>query len=200
MIHSMRASLPTEPGPVAQAGLSSRGLRPVAELGADRPHGHRLRYLAGCRCFHCRRANSDYERERQAARAAGDWNGIVDAAAARRHIRALSRQGVGRRIVAAVSDVALTVIQDVRSGKKRQIRARTERRILAVTPACRGDAALVSAAETWKRIEWLLEEGFTKARIAQELGAKTPALQIRRDKVTARTAAKVAALWRRYAT
>jgi hypothetical protein len=107
--------------------LASRGLRPVAELAADRPHGHRLRYLAGCRCFHCRRANSDYERERAAARAAGDWNGIVDAAPARRHILALSRRGVGRRMVAAASDVGLSVIADIRTGRKMRIRARTER-------------------------------------------------------------------------
>jgi DNA (cytosine-5)-methyltransferase 1 len=28
--------------------LSERGLRPIAELAADRPHGHRLRYLSVC--------------------------------------------------------------------------------------------------------------------------------------------------------
>ena len=178
--------------------LANRGLRPVAELAADRPHGHRLRYLAGCKCFKCRRANSDYERERQAARAAGDWNGIVDADRARRHILALARQGVGRRMVAAASDVAESVIADVRAGRKTNIRARTERRILAVTPACRGDAALVPAKRTWERIEWLLDEGFTKGRIALELGRKTRALQLNREWVTARNAAAVEALVRRY--
>jgi hypothetical protein len=178
--------------------LSERGLRPVAELAADRPHGHRLRYLAGCRCFHCRRANSDYERGRAAARAAGDWNGIVDAAPARRHILALSRRGVGRRMVAAASDVGLSVIADIRTGRKMRIRARTERRILAVTPACRGDAALVPAKRTWERIAWLLDEGFTKSRIALELGRKTRALQLNREWVTARNAAAVEALVRRY--
>lgn len=178
--------------------LSTRGLRPVADLAADRPHGTRLRYIAGCKCFQCRRANSDYERERQKARAAGDWNGLVDAERARKHLRKLSRLGVGRRMVRAASDVADTVLQDIRAGRKRRIRARTERRILAVTAACRGDAALVPAAETWHRIEWLLEEGFTKARIALELGAKRPALQLRKDWVTARTAAKVEILYRRF--
>ena len=177
---------------------AERGLRPVAELAADRPHGTRLRYLAGCKCFKCRRANSDYERERQAARAAGDWNGIVDADRARRHILALGRQGVGRRMVAAASDVAESVIADVRAGRKLKIRARTERRILEVTPACRGDATLVPAKQTWERIEWLLDEGFTKGRIALELGRKTRALQLNREWVTARNAAAVEALVRRY--
>lgn len=180
------------------AALHARGLRPIAELAADRPHGTRLRYLAGCKCFHCRRANSDYERERQAARAAGDWNGFVDASAARAHLRKLARRGVGKRMVASVSDVALSVLQDVRSGRKRRIRARTERKILAVTTAARGDKALVPAGPTWERIEWLLSEGFTKGRIALELGRKTRALQINRHRVTVRNAAKVEALWRRY--
>ena len=180
------------------AALHARGLRPIAELGGRRPHGTRLRYLAGCKCFHCRRANSDYERERQAARAAGDWNGVVDAAAARAHLRRLARQGVGRRMVASASDVALSVVQAVRSGRKTRIRARTERRILAVTKACRGDAVHVDARPTWERIEWLLAEGFSKARIARELGMKRPALQIKKHRVTVRTAAQVEALWRRY--
>ena len=178
--------------------LQSRGLRPVAELGADRPHGTRLRYLAGCKCFHCRRANSDYERERQAARAAGDWNGIVDAGPARAHLRKLARQGVGKRMVQAASDVALSVINDVRAGRKTRIRARTARKILAVTAASRGDKALVPAKQTWKRIDWLLEQGFSKARIALELGHARPALQIDKHQVTVRTAARIEALARRF--
>jgi hypothetical protein len=178
--------------------IEQRGLTAAAQRMSDRPHGTRLRYLAGCKCFHCRRANSDYERERQKARERGDWNGIVDAAGARAHLRRLSRQGVGKRIVHAVSDVSVTGLQEIRAGRKTRIRARTERRILAVTPAARGDATLIPAGPTWQRIEWLLEEGFTKGRIALELGRVTPALQINRRTVTVRTAARVEALVRRY--
>lgn len=54
------------------------------------------------------------------------------------------------------------------------------------------------ARPTWERIEWLLAEGFSKARIARELGMKRPALQLNRHRVTVRNAAKVEALWRRY--
>jgi hypothetical protein len=61
-----------------------------------------------------------------------------------------------------------------------------------------GDAALVPAKRTWERIEWLLDEGFTKSRIALELGRKTRALQLNREWVTARNAAAVEALVRRY--
>jgi len=41
------------------------------------------------------RANSRYETERAVARKNGDWNGIVDARAARRHISKLSKAGIG---------------------------------------------------------------------------------------------------------
>lgn len=179
--------------------MAARGLRPAAELAANKPCGTRLRYIGGCRCFKCRRANSDYERERQAARAAGDWNGIVDADRARTHLRKLSRAGVGRRSVAAASDVADTVLTEIIAGRKTRIRARTERRILAVTTAAVADHALVSARRAWRRVGELLEEGYTKREIARQLGsqAKDPALQIRKDRVTARTAHKVEVVHRR---
>ncbi len=57
---------------------------------------------------------------------------MVDAGPARRHLRALQRRGIGRRAVHAASDVALQVIIDVRSGKKRRIRKKTAAAILAV--------------------------------------------------------------------
>lgn len=74
------------------------GLRPVAELAADRPHGDRLRYMAGCRCKECRAANTAYETQRALARKAGDWNGVVSAARARSHIAVLSAAPTSRVI------------------------------------------------------------------------------------------------------
>ena len=183
-----------------RTAIAQRGLRPAFELAAARAHGDRLKYLGGCRCFKCRRANSDYERERKKAREAGDWNGLVPAAAARAHMVKLSRLGVGRRAIAAASDVADSVLTEIRAGRKQHIRARTERRILAVTKACASDHAYVSAARTWRQLERLLDEGFTKSAIARLLGskAKTPALQISRTFVTVRNAARVDALFERY--
>lgn len=171
--------------------MSRRGLRPAAELAADKPHGNRLRYIAGCRCDLCRKANSSYENERQKARAAGDWNGIVPARAARRHMLALSKAGVGRRSVQAATDIADSILAEIRSGKRKQIRARTERKILAVTRDARGDASLVPAGPTWKLIDALLNAGFTKARIAKEIGRKSPVLQLNREWVTAKNEAAV---------
>lgn len=170
--------------------LSGRGLRPVAELAADREHGDRLRYMAGCRCFACRRANSAYEATRKVARAAGEGNGIVPAAKARAHMKALSAQGMGRRSVGAACDVADTVLSDIISGRKINIRAATERAILAVTADAAGDRALVPAKATWKLLDQLTADGYTRSDLATRLGskAKTPALQLKRDFVTVRSA------------
>jgi len=176
---------------------ATRGLRPIAELGARRPHGHRLRYMAGCKCFKCRRSNSDYERIRQAARLAGDWNGIVDAGPARAHLLKLSRAGVGQWSVCFATDIARSIIHEIKNGDRRRIRARTERKILAVTPAARADRSFVPAVVAWHLIDKLLEEGFSKAGLAKLLGYHSPALQFRRDRITARNERRVIALHRK---
>ena len=172
------------------------GLRTHAEL--SRGCGTRLQYMADCKCFKCRSANSAYERERLAARKAGDWNGIVDAKKARQHLLALRKKGVGRDAVHAASDVAVTVIQEITRGTITRIRARTERKLLAVTAACRNDGALVSATQTWRLIAWLQEEGFTKLRIARELGQKGRGLQLGKKMITVRNAARVERLYNKY--
>lgn len=122
---------------------------------------------------------------------------LVDAARARRHIRSLSRRQVGRDAVGAAADVAVSTIAEIASGKKTQIRTSTERRILAVDAAARADASLVPAARTWKLIQRLREEGFTKGAIAQRLGRKRAALQFGRDRVLAKTALEVERFYRR---
>lgn len=180
--------------------LAARGLRPVRELGLRRPHGERLRYMAGCRCLKCRCANSNYETRRAAARRRGEWNGIVDASPARKHLRRLSRRGVGYKTAADAASVARSTVAKVIAGERQRLRAQTVKRLLAVTPAAHADHSIVSARRTWRLIERLLEEGFTKRRIAQELlGPKAKALQLRPDFVLARTELAVEKLWRRYA-
>lgn len=172
--------------------LVDRGLR-LDQLA----HGRRARYTAGCRCDLCRAANRNYARKRLRAQREGDWNGLVDAGPARAHLLSLSRAGVGRRAVAAASDVAITVIQKVRSGEKTLIRARTERRLLAVTADMASDRALVKPGRTYQRIKHLVEqEGFSKAEIARRLGYATPALQFNRHRMTARNVARVERLYR----
>src|SRR5687768_15394519 len=176
--------------------LASRGLKPVTVLAAARPHGDRLRYMAGCKCQDCRRANSRYESERQRARKNGDWNGLVPADTARRHILKLSRQGIGRRAVAIAADVSENLICSIKSKRKKQIRARSERKILSVTQADACDHSFVPARRTWKLIRMLKTEGYKTEQLARQLGYAHPAIQFRKDRVLVRTAFRVERLYR----
>lgn len=154
--------------------------------------------MAGCRCLKCRMANTNYETRRAAAQRRGEWNGLVDAAPVRAHLRKLSRAGVGYKAAAEAASVGKTAVAEILSGKKQRLRAQSAKRLLAVTPAARADHSTVPAARTWRLLEQLLDEGFTKARIARELGMKMPSLQIGRKRVLARTQLAVEKLWRRY--
>jgi hypothetical protein len=175
--------------------LTARGLKPAAVLAVDRPHGDRLKYIGGCRCDQCKAANSTYERERLQARKNGQWNGLVPADRARQHMLNLAEKGVGRRAVGAASDVADSILVGIRSGEKKQIRAETERKILAVTIEAASDRALIPAKPTWVLINKMLKWGHTKAELAKRLGYESPALQINKKTVTVRNAFEVRQLY-----
>jgi len=177
--------------------LLTRGLRPASQLGADRPHGSRLRYLAGCRCLKCRCANANYAVHRAREIVYGRWNGVIDAGAVRAHLRKLSRAGVGTRTIARQAGIGRTCIELLRTGARSRIRALAARRILAVTVNQLADHATVPAGPTWRRLNQLLDEGFTKRRLAHELGIGR-SLQIRRTRVLVRTERAVEVLWRKY--
>jgi len=177
------------------AGASRPKDMPPATSFADRPHGTRLRYVAGCHCDSCREANTAYERLRGKLRRAGQGDPLVAAARVRRHIERLSRAGVGRRTVADIAGVPHSSISELRRGTKKKLRKSTAARILAVGADALTDAKLVPAASTWKLLERLLEEGYTRGAIALRLGMKKPALQLRKDRVTARTRARVERLY-----
>jgi hypothetical protein len=177
--------------------IAARGL-PTREQLITREHGTRLRYLGGCRCVPCRAANSRYECERFAARQRGEGNGLVGAAPARQHLLKLRRLGVGYKSAAASASVATSIVAKILSGERTRVRAQTARRILAVDRTALADAAVVPAAATWRRVEWLVEQGFTKARISREIGQGGRALQIGRRRVLARTAMRIEQLYRRF--
>jgi hypothetical protein len=124
------------------------------------------------------------------------WNGLVDAAPARRHLLKLSRKGVGYKSVAAACDVAKTTLARVLAGTKTRLRADTVRRILGVTPDAVADHALVPADRVWLLISRLREEGFSKAELARRLAYQSPALQLRKGKVLARTAQRIERFYR----
>lgn len=171
-------------------------LKPAKELAATKPHGVRMRYMGGCRCDQCRRANTAYETERAKARKAGDWNGIVSAERARAHMKALARSGVGRRAVQACTDIADTVLSEIRTGRKQRIRARTERLILGVTKAQAADHALVPSKKAHALIAELIEEGYSVKVLAKRLGYANPTLQFKADRITVRNAARIERLHR----
>ena len=171
-----------------------------AYVVAEFAHGRRARYVAGCRCALCTAANRNYARHRLEAQREGDWNGLVPAQKAREHMVRLSKLGVGRRAVAAATDIADSVLARIRTGRKSRIRARTERRILAVTPAMTSDRALIAPGRTFTLIESLCAEGFSKAELARRLGYAGPALQFNPRRMTARNVARVEALHRRLTT
>lgn len=174
------------------ATMAARGMRSAAELAAGKPCGTRVRYYAGCRCTACRRANSDYENERIAARARGEGNGLVSAERARAHLAWLSSRGIGRKTAADAAKVAASIVSKVVDGQRTKIRAQTERRILAVTEAAAADRAYIDGEATWRLLDELLASGYSRARVASEvMGRSVRALQIVRGKVTPRNAERV---------
>jgi hypothetical protein len=84
----------------------------------------------------------------------------------------------------------------VKSGRRRNVRAMTEKRVLELGdrggPA---DGAIVPARKTWRQIGRLLDEGFTKTALARRLRVGK-AIQFRRGKILASTARKVDRLYR----
>ena len=181
----------THTAPPMRSALEARGMQPITELARQRPHGDRLRYMAGCRCPACRDANTAYERMRARARKAGLGNPIVPADEARAHLKALSAAGVGRATVAQATDISSAIVQMIAAGTRTQIRLATARKILAVTPDCKADGTRIDAAPTWALIHELIKAGDTKLSIARALGQQGAGLQLSRKTVTVRNADKV---------
>ncbi|MBV9085543.1 MAG: hypothetical protein JOZ62_22945, partial [Acidobacteriaceae bacterium] len=183
----------------AEGHASDRHQRPYQSLAQNRFRSWDAGLLQRkkCRCQPCRTANREYERERAEKLARGITTRVIPARRVRDHLFALSAQGIGYKTVGDAAKVGKTILQEVRSGRRKHVREETERRVLAVkAEGVTHDRILVDAAPTRKLIDELTAEGYAKAQLARWLGSKTPALQIaHRDKVRARTALDVKRLY-----
>lgn len=179
----------------------------TATITSRRPHGSYVKYVVEqCRCEECREGARVYGQRRWRAMHRPDeaWVPYVPAGRAREHVKELSAAGIGPKTIAALSGVphgslAKLIYGDPkrRMGPSRRIRPDTERRILSVTVEQVYGAQKIPAGPTWRLLDDLIARGFTRGWIAQQLGAKVPALQISRNLVRASTARRVEELHRR---
>lgn len=140
-------------------------------------HGTRSRYVRGCRCDDCRAANRTYARRRDvygwSERVAADW---CDAEPARQHILELRAQGMGKRRIAEVAGVHLSVIDVILYGKHGSPATRVLRRnadkVLAVS-LDHAPGAVVDATGARRRIRALQAIGWPLHEIASRIGWAT---------------------------
>lgn len=151
--------------------------------GAPCPTRVRLRTNSTSVCHGCRRRLV--------------WNGLVDAEPARRHIRKLSRQGVGTKSIEAASGVPNSTLWKILNRERRKLRKSTADRILSVDIGAAGDHSRIPAGPTWKMLRILEAEYLTKTALALALGYKGPGLQIGRRRVLAKTELRVRKLYRK---
>lgn len=118
------------------------------------------------------------------------WNGLIDAKPLAKHMRKLRKRGLGYKAVADAADVSRTVLCEVMTGHKTQVRADTARRVLQVDHHAVADHALVDAAPTWKLLEQLFAQGYSRNEIGRQLGHRSR-VQLGRKQVTAKNALAV---------
>lgn len=142
----------------------------------------------GCRCFPCSDARYRYDRDRRRAREGG-VEPFVDATPAVDHLKWLAERGIGTRTIAAASDVSRSTLRELRLGTRTRVRRDTLDRLLAVGTH---RAKLVDAGPTWALLDELHAHGFTWTRIADELGYRSRTVQLKRTRVRASNARRVA--------
>lgn len=182
----------------------SARLRPTdlpsrSDLGKRRPHGHMMKYLAGCRCARCRRANCEYKERLAENRRLYGPNDLVPATKVRRLLAEMRKLGIGYKTVARHTRVSKTGLSEIWYRKKFKVRRRTEKKILAFKPSLDTMPATlcIPAEETIAKLRQLILWGYPKSLINREaIGGEAGALQVhalegKTPHVQVRTARKV---------
>lgn len=140
----------------------------------------------------CRAANAAYVQAHRSP------VGLVAADTARRHLAQLAEAGIGIRQAAQLSGVNASTVAGVRSGRLVTVRPSTSARLLGIGPTL-APSALVPATVTWRFVDSLEREGYTRRELAWHLGARSQQLQLGRRRIEAQTAVRLAAAYQRLA-
>lgn len=102
----------------------------------ERSHGTRAKYVVEqCRCPECRRANCEYQKQRERRKAYEAWGDVtpalVPADEARAHLAFLSSAGVGSRRVSRLTGVSRSTLGRLKRTSVR-VRPETADRILGL--------------------------------------------------------------------
>ena len=155
------------------------------QLGMRKPHGHKMRYMAGCRCAPCKRANSRYEKKMARDRKLYGPNNLVPVDRVRAFLLEMQKQGIGYKTIAKTVGIGKTGLGIlIWPGKetKQFIRRRTEAKVLAYEPSLDNlpKSNCVPAEETVGKIRQLERWGYPRTLITQEgLRNASGGLQIR---------------------
>ncbi len=183
-----------------------RPVRDCTHRHARHEHGTRAAYVRDrCRCAACTEANRRVSAQAARDAAYGRAGAYTSPGRARRHLQRLRAAGIGLRQITALSGVsngALTALLYGVAGRPlRRVHVDTERRLLAVQPdpGNRAAQARVDARGTHRRLHALVADGWALPVLATELDRDLRALNkiLARARVTAGTAAEVAALYGR---
>jgi transcriptional regulator with XRE-family HTH domain len=163
-----------ERGRTIRAGVD-RTPKPCLHPIANHQHGTYACYtLDFCRCEACGRAVSDYERERKRQQAYGRWDNLVDAEPARRHVRWLMSQGMGLKRIAATGAISQGSLWKLLYGKNggpvsKRLTKSVAERVLAVELDL-ADGAVIDGADTARRLQALVANGWSMSKLALRLG------------------------------
>jgi hypothetical protein len=163
----------------------------LKEQSSRLPHGQNARYVSGCRCDLCRRANRTQGAE---TRYPSNGHGhTVSTGRARRHILRLGEQGMGYLAVSMAAGVNKGIVWGIRQGQRLKARYGTVKAILDVDLGCARSGSRIPAGPAWAILDRMIADGYSRMQIARWLGsrAKNPAIQIPRDFCTAESMARV---------
>lgn len=181
------------------AGGRPPDLKAAIDLGRRRPHGHKMRYMAGCRCLLCRRGNARYDAKMKRDRERYGPNDLVTTEKVLEHLAYLKSFGIGYKTVAKHARVSKTSLAGIIWYGRRHIRRRSMNRILAIVPSLNTlpRSVVIPATETQERLRQLTKWGYPYALIVRDgLGSVARGLQIHcmkfgKPDVMVKTAVKV---------
>lgn len=189
-------------------GMTTRIKRECHHKQSRHEHGTRLAYIRDkCRCTECTAAASKDEDRRNRLIAYGRYDvGRVDAAPVREYTLSLMAYGIGMKRIAHIAGVSNSTLGKILYGSEAQgikPRARVAKhvaeKVMKVKPELQhlGKTALVEASGTRRRIQALVVIGWSKARLARQLGMAPSNFNktLNSETVHAETARKVQALY-----